>query len=396
MKSKSSLRTAGSPQPVVTIVPPSPHSSLLGLGETSDRRAGGGDVNRDAGDRDRTTIISSPSPAAPPHPPPPRGSPSPSPSPSPPPPPPADPAPLPLSPVLEENPHNTSYVMAKTLDPPQPQARRSPSARSLVMPENGANASRTLVESPSAIKAELPSFESTNGTPSFPSRDSDAASFVSNAANGTTKDKKRLWKKSSARKPTGLAGAIAASGMAMAQPTLSAVHQASFSSTMQAQGQQGAGSSSTARKPSINSPPRSPQSSLLSHARGKSSEFSPNSKSKRSPSGRSGAGRASISVQSDNASEYYPDDRPDYYSGLDESSDEDECLETESVLDEMEDMPVTGFAVASNKRNADFHELFPNVPEGDYLIEGTCINLRPTRGCLTIFQTTVAPSSVKF
>ena len=35
-----------------------------------------------------------------------------------------------------------------------------------------------------------------------------------------------------------------------------------------------------------------------------------------------------------------------------------------------EDMPVTGFAVASNKRNADFHELFPSVPEGDYLIEG--------------------------
>jgi hypothetical protein len=34
------------------------------------------------------------------------------------------------------------------------------------------------------------------------------------------------------------------------------------------------------------------------------------------------------------------------------------------------DIPVTGFAVASSKRNADFHELFPNVPEGDYLIEG--------------------------
>ncbi|KAI5885358.1 GRAM-domain-containing protein, partial [Schizophyllum commune H4-8] len=29
----------------------------------------------------------------------------------------------------------------------------------------------------------------------------------------------------------------------------------------------------------------------------------------------------------------------------------------------------TGFAVASSKRNADFHELFPAVPEGDYLIE---------------------------
>ncbi|CAE6433584.1 unnamed protein product [Rhizoctonia solani] len=33
------------------------------------------------------------------------------------------------------------------------------------------------------------------------------------------------------------------------------------------------------------------------------------------------------------------------------------------------EIPVTGFAVASSKRNLDFHDLFPNVPEGDYLIE---------------------------
>jgi hypothetical protein len=33
-------------------------------------------------------------------------------------------------------------------------------------------------------------------------------------------------------------------------------------------------------------------------------------------------------------------------------------------------IPVTGFAVASTKRNQDFHEMFPTVPEGDYLIEG--------------------------
>ena len=35
-----------------------------------------------------------------------------------------------------------------------------------------------------------------------------------------------------------------------------------------------------------------------------------------------------------------------------------------------DNIPITGFAVASNKRNADFHELFPAVPEDDYLIEG--------------------------
>ncbi|EKM84241.1 hypothetical protein AGABI1DRAFT_67583 [Agaricus bisporus var. burnettii JB137-S8] len=257
--------------------------------------------------------------------------------------------------------------MAKTLDPsPQTRVRRSPSAKSLTMAESDAVMQRPLVESPTAIRADLPSVDSTNGTSSLhPSRDSDAASLASTNQNGTTKDKKRPWRKSTARKPTGLAGAIAASGMAMAQPTLSAIHQASFSATMQAQAQPNAPSTSTTRKSSINSPPRSPRGSVINHARGKSSEFSPHS----TRSKRSGAGRASVSVQSDNASEYYPDDRPDYYSGLDESSDEDEGLEGESMLDEMEDMPVTGFAVASNKRNADFHDLFPTVPEGDYLIE---------------------------
>ncbi|KAF8971849.1 GRAM domain-containing protein [Flammula alnicola] len=55
----------------------------------------------------------------------------------------------------------------------------------------------------------------------------------------------------------------------------------------------------------------------------------------------------------------------------DGSSDEDEDgsgIDSDLDLGE-EDIPVTGFAVASNKRNADFHELFPAVPEGDYLIE---------------------------
>lgn len=32
---------------------------------------------------------------------------------------------------------------------------------------------------------------------------------------------------------------------------------------------------------------------------------------------------------------------------------------------------ITGFAVASSKRNADFHAIFGSVGEDDYLIEGT-------------------------
>lgn len=34
------------------------------------------------------------------------------------------------------------------------------------------------------------------------------------------------------------------------------------------------------------------------------------------------------------------------------------------------DIPITGFAVASSKRNNDFHEVFPEIPDDDYLIEG--------------------------
>jgi hypothetical protein len=72
--------------------------------------------------------------------------------------------------------------------------------------------------------------------------------------------------------------------------------------------------------------------------------------------------------------------RAEYFSGLDllddGSSDEDEDGSgsgSEGMDDE--DIPVTGFAVASNKRNADFHELFPTVPEGDYLIEGESVSV---------------------
>ena len=37
------------------------------------------------------------------------------------------------------------------------------------------------------------------------------------------------------------------------------------------------------------------------------------------------------------------------------------------------DILVTGFAVASNSRNAYFHELFKSIPEGDHLIDGASI-----------------------
>ena len=63
--------------------------------------------------------------------------------------------------------------------------------------------------------------------------------------------------------------------------------------------------------------------------------------------------------------------RSDFSDGDTFGSSGDESGSSSDELDLNEqDIPVTGFAVASNKRNADFHELFPNIPEGDYLIEG--------------------------
>lgn len=72
--------------------------------------------------------------------------------------------------------------------------------------------------------------------------------------------------------------------------------------------------------------------------------------------------------------------------------------EDDALLAELNDgdMPVTGFAVASNKRNADFHELFKTIPEGDYLIEGVS-HLTLTRVTTHPFhKTTVALCNVRF
>jgi hypothetical protein len=82
-----------------------------------------------------------------------------------------------------------------------------------------------------------------------------------------------------------------------------------------------------------------------------------------------------MTEQHSNGSEYYlaggDEVRPEYYNGLESSSDDDGSgSEQDSDLElGDDDLPVTGFAVASHKRNADFHEMFPTVPEGDYLIE---------------------------
>ena len=56
--------------------------------------------------------------------------------------------------------------------------------------------------------------------------------------------------------------------------------------------------------------------------------------------------------------------------GADDEDYDDEDDDDDTDSDRDSHLPVTGFAVASNKRQADFHAMFPSVDEGDYLIEG--------------------------
>lgn len=58
------------------------------------------------------------------------------------------------------------------------------------------------------------------------------------------------------------------------------------------------------------------------------------------------------------------------YDDDDEEDEDDEDGGMGGYDDDLDDLPVTGFAVASAKRNHDFHLLFKEVPEVDYLIEG--------------------------
>lgn len=339
----------------------------------------------------------------------------------------------------QKEPPASPSMPSKTLDPPY-EVRKQPSNRSInhppppisisharaaTTPAHPSNltddqdgqttvytSAKPIVESPTGmVVPEYPTPPvtslqtlSSNGTinsGSFLSpnqRDSDSVSIIStNTTSGAKdkdkggdkdKDKKRPWRRNTAaRKPTGLASAIAASGLAIANHSLTPAQQAQFTAAATAAQQvQQQNSQSSSRKFSASgSPPytSSIPSTSTGHFKNRSAELSP--KSTRSAASRR---RTATSIHSDNASEYYGDDRPEYYSGLEEgSSDDDDSGSDDDLMDldlGEDDIPVTGFAVASNKRNADFHELFPSVPEGDYLIDGESISSKISRKTVLI------------
>lgn len=342
---------------------------------------------------------------------------------------------------IQEKQAVSNPTMSNTLSPGAYQVRKQPSnksmkkgppseitttdhARSATAPpdsmstptENGTVIIKPIVESPTDLK--FPSFipsataSPKGSTTALPATNGSTANVTSptasqaqiqreNTSATLSTGSKRPWKRSNTRKPTGLASAIAASGLAMANPSMSAAHQAQISPPIISAG---SSKSSAAKdtKESLKTPylSLSPSRSNVSqrsrsgstHAKTKSADLgSPRSnksnKSRKSSNGSGGGHRArrtsaSASAYSDAGSangaaggEDASMMRAEYFSGLDlldDGSSDDDVDGSGSGSEDMddEDIPVTGFAVASNKRNADFHELFPTVPEGDYLIEG--------------------------
>ncbi|OSD01214.1 hypothetical protein PYCCODRAFT_1370012 [Trametes coccinea BRFM310] len=251
--------------------------------------------------------------------------------------------------------------------PSQPSSRHDRSlsapASPPVNPENGT----VLVESPTGLThpaSDYPSIGRTitpsATTPAVGSTllvpdNSDAVS-ISSLGSATSK-KRRPWRRgsnASSRTPRsatigplagagsnkspprrgatgGLASALAASGLAMANPGISLP-------PISADGTSNGSASAAGRARRSLDTPKTP------------------------PGARSRS--ASINY---GASDY--SDRESFHSGQEVYSDEDGSTESDDLDLDPDDIPVTGFAVASNKRNQDFHELFPTVPEGDYLID---------------------------
>lgn len=210
--------------------------------------------------------------------------------------------------------------------------------------------SEPLVESPTSavppVHTITKSF-TTNNIPASTSniflspkqKDSDAASIRSVSSSrsksffggGTFESIKKSRSKSPKRKPTGLASAIAISGLAVAMSPQNELAEQLKESAFERGHTRNRSTSSVTKQDKLAFP----------------LELPGNASGNRS--------RAPSFVQ--------PSDYPSENDETDDSSDD-----VDDVTADL--MPVTGFAVASSKRNADFHELFPDIPEGDYLIEG--------------------------
>jgi len=204
-----------------------------------------------------------------------------------------------------------------------------------------------LVESPTSTVPAITKSFTTNNIPANTTntflspnqKDSDAASIRSVSSSrsrtffggGTFESIKKTRSKSPKRKPTGLASAIAISGLAVAMSPQNQLAEQLKESAFEKGHARNRSASSITRPDKL-----LPSLELPGNASGNRS---------RAPS------FAQASDYSDN-----------------EDTDDESSDDVDDVTADL--MPVTGFAVASSKRNVDFHELFADIPEGDYLIEG--------------------------
>ncbi|KAJ7174264.1 hypothetical protein C8R46DRAFT_1030972 [Mycena filopes] len=357
-----------SANPSVTVIPPSPvisNGSVPAVPVQSNGKKIDGLPQSSEATLDRPPVPGKPIPAPPPviRPPTPKGSPKASPQ-----------MPAKDLPSVRRQGSNKSLKSLKGQQQPQELAPPLPishgrAATSPVLHTPDDDEPMPLSESPTALRQEFPSPSASWGTRSptrSPSRrDTDAASV-------NKKPTSRPWRRSAPKKPMGLAGAIAASGLAMANPGMTAPQQSTLSPQVM-------NTNENRSSPSlVTSPMSNPNRKLtaspeaVAHRRHRSGS---NGKSPRSEHKRRGTTGSMVGHGSPEG-EYF-EDQGGYYSGLEESdgdgSGSDSSDDSGSGLEELDlgedDIPVTGFAVASNKRNADFHELFPGIPEGDYLID---------------------------
>lgn len=229
----------------------------------------------------------------------------------------------------------------------------------------------TMTESPTALRpTEFPQTSFSPG--SSPRRDTDVLSITSQGQK--KKPTGRPWRRSAPKKPMGLAGAIAASGLAMANPGMTAPHQSQLSPQVMNVGESKSSPSLVTSPMPNRKLTASPEAISPTHRRHHTAT------NRRPTHENGGADRRQHQrrrTTGSTLSHGEEEEQGEYYSGLDESSNDGSGSssgeESGSDLEDLDigedDIPVTGFAVASNKRNADFHELFPGIPEGDYLIE---------------------------
>ncbi|CAE6454430.1 unnamed protein product [Rhizoctonia solani] len=235
--------------------------------------------------------------------------------------------------------------------PPQPLLespvlRKQESAASLSAPKQASRSRRGSAASASSDVPQMATFTPPANPPLVESPTSEKPLYASprsslEGANGPrsptrsvgkTKKTKTGWgpRRGGSGSAGGIAGALAQSGMSLAHPI----------------------------NPTLAPPPMPVVTKQPTRAATALSSILP-----RSPSETSFNGGATLSKTTSRAS------KGSKSRAGGESSDSDAYDSEDALSFTPGEIPITGFAVASSKRNADFHELFPNVPEGDYLIE---------------------------